>query len=470
MKSIIEQLVDFGTGVKYDTLPKDVAHESKRILLDSIGCALAGLSIDKGKIAVRIARELGGPAEARIIGNSGRVSASSAALANGELINALDYDACTIPPGHVTPYVLPAALAMAEKNRATGKSLICAIAASHEVAARFGPAMAYYRDIKPGEKISFPPVSGFSSTIFGGTLGAGMVMGLDSQRLAYAMGIAGLIAPTQSNTKWARTLPASTPKYVMAGCISQTEILSLMLAEGGYTGDTEVLETEFGFWRFIGSSKWNPDVITDKLGKEWKMLGVTIYKPYPHCRITHTILDCFYHLAEVNHLDPEEIEEVKTYADPHCVALPLWQNRNIKTPIDAQMSVPFAISAAANRITIGPEWQDMKTITDKNVIAFMDKVQVLPHPDFEKSLQSDPSSRIGKVEIKARGKTFSEERKHRKGSPATKETRMTDAELIAKFKHNAARVLPADAIEKIPGMILKLEDVNDVSQAAQIWS
>jgi 2-methylcitrate dehydratase PrpD len=469
MKTLVETLVDFALKLKYEQLPKDVIHESKRIFLDSIGCALAGLSIDKGKIAVKIAKDMGGPSEAKVIGTGDKVSTLGAAFANGELIYALDYDVVTAPPGHVTPFVVPASLALGEKRGSSGKALICALAVAHEVSTRFGFAMGYYRDIRPGEKISFPPITGCSSTIFGGTLAAGMLHGLDSKKLSYALGLAGHIAPTQAVTKCVTTLPATSEKGLMAGWISQAELLSVLLAEGGYTGDIEVLEGDYGFWRYMGSTKWDPAVLTEGLGEEWRMLKVTIYKPYPHCRISHTVLDCLYHLIEENQLQAEEIDEVTAYCDPHGAVLPMWSNKVIKSALDAQMSVPYAVSAAAHQVKVGPEWQDFETLNNERVLTFMDKVKVEPHPEYEKALKEDSGSRIGRVEIVARGKKFSEERRYRKGSPATEETKMRDKELVDKFRHNAVRVLTSEKIERLPEMILHLEDIDDISSLAKMW-
>jgi 2-methylcitrate dehydratase PrpD len=93
----------FVVGIKFEDLPEDVVYETKRVLLDSIGCAIAGITSDKGKISIQLARRLGGPPESSIIGIGDKVSCSNAAFANGELINALDYDAIY----HIPPFVIP---------------------------------------------------------------------------------------------------------------------------------------------------------------------------------------------------------------------------------------------------------------------------------------------------------------------------------------------------------------------------
>ena len=469
MATLVQSLVDFGLKVNFDQLPRGLVHEAKRILLDSIGCALAGVTTDKGKVAVQMAKQMAGPCEATVIGAGDKVSVFAAAFANGELIYALDYDVITAPPGHVAPFVIPALLAVAEKNRSSGINLICVLVVAHEVSVRFGFAMDYYRDIRSGEEIRFQPVTGCSSTIFGGALAAGILHGLDSKKLSYALGLAGRIAPAQAVTEYVTTLPATSDKALMAGWISEAELLAVLLAKGGYTGDIEVLEGDYGFWRYMGSTKWDPAALTNRQAEEWQMLKATIYKPYPHCRISHTVLDCLYSVIERNDLQPKEIKRVAAYCDPHGAVLPMWSNKVIKSALDGQMSVPYAVSVAVHRVNIGPEWQDLNTLNDGKILAFMDKVTVEPHPEYGRMLKEHPGSRIGKVEITARGKKFAEERLFRKGSPATEETRMTDRELLEKFRHNAARILASKKIEKLARLILNLEDLKDISWLAKMW-
>ncbi|MFC1971093.1 MmgE/PrpD family protein [Chloroflexota bacterium] len=463
MTTTIEKLADFTCNIRFKDLPVDVISESKRILLDSTGCALAGLNSDKGKIAVEFAHLRKEPEEATILGVGNKASVFAASFANGELIQALDYDAIHTPPGHVSPFVIPACLALAEREKASGEDLILAIAIAHEVSVRFGMAMGYYRDPDaPKDKMS--PTSGLSSTVFGATLAAGLMLSLKPQKLARALGIAGRIAPAQSMTKWGKTVPASMDKYLMAGWVSEVALNSVFLAELGYAGDISVLEGDYGFWRYMGSGKWSPELMTDKLGETWRFPPVTIYKPYPCCRIMQTAIDCFIKIIEDNQLQPEEIEEVNVYVDPHVVNEPIWQNREIVTDIDAQMSIAYPFAVAAHRVPIGPEWLDLSTLRNTRILGFMDKIKSWPHPQYAQELGKDPASRIGKAEITARGKQYTEERKYRKGSPAIADTRMSDEELVSKFKYNALRILPSSKIDTAAAEIMSLERVTDVSK------
>jgi 2-methylcitrate dehydratase PrpD len=219
----------------------------------------------------------------------------------------------------------------------------------------------------------------------------------------------------------------------------------------------------------MGSSRWNPDALMDRIYDEWKFPAVTIYKPYPHCRNTHTILDCILNLIEVHKLKPEEIDKVVTYSDSHTAKLPLYSAKTIQTPSDAQMNTAYAVSMAIHGVRPGPEWHDDESLSSKKYLAFMEKVQIEAHPDFEQMLTKEPQSRIGKVEIFARSKTFVEERKYRKGSPATPETRMSDSDLADKFRHCASRVLSPERTDQVITTIMDLERIDDVANLAILW-
>ena len=133
MSSLSQELARFVVETKFEDLPGEVVYEAKRLLLDSIGCAIAGITSDTGKISVGLARRLGGPPESSIIGLGDKVSCCNAAFVNGELIRALDYDAVY----HIPPFVIPPSLALAESVRASGRDLILATVLGHEISKIF---------------------------------------------------------------------------------------------------------------------------------------------------------------------------------------------------------------------------------------------------------------------------------------------------------------------------------------------
>jgi 2-methylcitrate dehydratase PrpD len=462
-KTIVEQLADFTTLSDFGELPSAVVEECKRLVLDSIGCALAGTEHPKGKIGIEYGRLMGaGSGKATIIGTGEQVSIFGAAFANGELINALDFDA-VMPPGHVTPYVLPGALAIAESTGASGKDLITAMALSHEMSFRIGKSMDYLRDTKDG-KVSPPKVYGYSSVIFGATAAIARMKRLSTDIVSNALGIAGITAPVNAHWAWVQHAPSTTLKYLTAGSMTQTAMTAAHMAELGHRGDVRVLDDrEYGFPSFIGTTRWEPAPITDKLGIEWRFPAESTFKPYPHCRILHALLDTLIEVVEQNDIKPDEIDGIKVSIEGFTEQ-PIWLNNEIEHVTDAQFSMAHGIALGAHRLPPGKAWQDPKTVFSPSVLGLMKKVTLEVHPDYVKHLTNHPASRPARVELKARGKTFVGERLYPKGSPSPDPaSTMTTEELVLKFRHNADGMVAPARLDSVVDALLNLDKVGDIA-------
>jgi len=463
MTSTIEQLARFSRQNTYDALPCEVVAEIKRILLDSIGCALAAQDSQIGRIGIEYGNLLGGAeAAASIIGRKQKCSVFGAAFANAELINALDYD-CVLPPGHVTPYVLPSALAIAESSGSTGQELICALAIAHEMSFRLGKAMDYLRDVKDG-KVRPPPVYGYASSIFGGTAAIARLKGFSLEQAASALGIAASITPVNSQASWFRHLPLSTIKYLSAGGMALSALHAAYLAELGHRGDIAALDDkEFGYARFIGTSRWDVDAITDGIGDEWRFPRHQTFKPYPHCRIFHALIQSLLEIIEEQSIEPDEIQCIKAWVEGF-VEQPVWLNREITSPVDAQFSLAHGLAVAAHRIPIGKKWQDPEIVFNPSVLALMNKVQHQIHPNYVELLSSNAGSQPARIEVMARGQTFVRERLFPKGTKsADPDSEMTTEELVAKFKNNAEASLSRECSEQMIEQIMNLEKNADIT-------
>lgn len=463
-ETIIQRLADFAVGSSYDQLPAAVVQESKRLLLDSIGCALGAIEDPKGRIGIDYGRLTGGPVgagPATVMGTGDRLSIFGAAFANGELISALDADAI-LPPGHVTPYVLPGALALGESLGVSGKDILNVIAMSHEMSYRIGKATDYLRDIKDG-KVTPPKVYGYSSTVFGATAAITRLMGLDKGASANALGIAASISPVNSHRAWVMHAPSTTIKYLMAGVLTQAALTAAHMGEMGHRGDVQTLDDpEFGFPRFIGTTRWEPAHITRMLGQDWLFPTEQSYKPYPHCRILHALLDCEIAMLEEHNIQPFEIESIHAWVEGF-VMQPIWLSRDIQQTQDAQFSVAHGLAMGAQRIPAGKRWQDPKVVFSEPVLQLMDKVTFEIHPEYEKMLLGNAASRPARIEIKARGQTFVRESRYPKGSPSPDpSSTMSTDELAAKFRANAEGVISAAQAARIIDAVLNLERVTDI--------
>jgi len=395
------------------------------------------------------------------------VSIAAAAFANGELINALDYDA-VLPPGHVSPYVIPGALAVAEASGAPGSALLSAIAVSHEMSNRVGKALDYLRDMKDG-KPSPPPVNGYSATVFGAAAAAGMVRGHSAEQLTHGLAIAGATAPVNTQWSWSVHSPTATVKYQLAGALTNTAITAMYLAELGHTGDIQVLDDgEHGFRRLIGSLRWVPENITPKLGEHWYFPQEQSYKPYPHCRILHAPLDVLTHILTENDIRPDEIESITAWVE-EWVFKPLWTNRDIRHVTQAQFSVAHGLALGAHRIPPGKRWQAPEVVFDTSVLALMHKVTFEVHPNYASQLSRDAASRPAHIEVKARGRTFVGDALYPKGSlspdPAT---RMTNDELSDKYISNAEGILGAKTIDASLHKLWALENEENITELMRL--
>lgn len=461
--TIVQKLASFAAQSDFSQLPDAVVEECKRIILDSIGCALAAVDAPGGRIGIEYGRLTGGAGgNATIFGTRDRVSIFGAAFANGELINALDFDG-VLPPGHVTPYVLPGALAVSESINASGKDFINAMAIAHEMSFRIGKAMDYLRDVKDG-KVCPPAVYGYSSAIFGATAAIARLKGLPMHVIADALGIAASISPVNSQVAWFRHAPGSTIKYLLAGGLAQSALTAAHMAELGHRGDVKILDDrEFGYPRFIGTSRWDSEPISTGLGTTWKFPAAQTFKPYPHCRIFHALLDALIAIVEDNDLQPKEIEGIKAWVEGFVVQ-PVWLNRRIEHVCDAQFSLAHGLALGAHRVPPGKEWQDPDLVFSRSVLDLMAKVTHEVHPNYVELLTEHPASQPARIEVSARSKIFVGERRYPKGSKSPDpDSAMTTDELVLKFRKNAEGVLPKANVDGVLHALLGLESVTDIN-------
>jgi 2-methylcitrate dehydratase PrpD len=463
----LTRFADFVDATRFDDLPESVVVETKRLLLDCIGCALAGVRSDKGKWGLAYVRSyFAGSPQATVIGLRDRISLPGAVFINAELINALDYD-LTMDPGHVSPFVIPPVLAVAEQEKVSGKELITACALAHELGNRIGVNLGTFRDVVNG-KASFPLISGSSSCVFGGTAAVARLERLSRDQIAEAMGLAGFIAPMQAHTTMIKNVPATTAKYLLAGWAAQAQITAAYLIRAGHRGDVSILDGDWGFWRFAGAAKWNAAAAVAGLGREWRFHKTIRYKVYPCCGILRGALDCLAAIIQKNSLRPGQIDSIHAYIEPSCTE-PVFNNREIGNQIDAQFSVAYNLSVLAFGVKAGIRWQDKETMNNPEIRQFMNKVKFEPHPDYDAALKKDFQARIAKVEVSAGGRTFVEERAFAKGSPSPDpSTLMTEDDLTKKFKDNASGILSPARINEACNQLLKLDRVNDVSAVMRL--
>ncbi len=467
MSEITRELARFALGTRWEYLPPSIVHETKRVIMDSIGCTIGALTIDKGKMYAALGRRYGGNPESSIFGTDVKTSLSTAALINGELMFTLDFH--NIMSGaHDGAYILPTLLAIAESANTSGRDLIMAATLGFEISSRLAIAVGQHnaapRRPAPGEPRYRP---GNAHSNLGAAAGASLLMKFDEEKTLHAMGMAGHLCQVMTKIRWGGGERSYGFKYGVPGYQSTGAVTAIVLAEMGFTGDTTVLDDpDRGFPYFCGYTVWQPEKIMDDIGKTWFFTQGLHYKPYPCCGVFHGVMDCFNDIVEQNNLMLEEIESIKAncmpgmYAGPNAI-------REIQSNLSAaQFHPPYLFSLLAHRVKIGPEWHDKTTIRDPKIIKFMDKVTCdasLPDPQLRTT--ASPANVPSRVEVKARGKTFTLEleRDQRRGTLGSKRA-PTDDDIISKFRHNTERILTQEKIDMAVEALVNLEKIDNISQ------
>ena len=107
--------------------------------------------------------------------------------------------------------------------------------------------------------------------------------------------------------------------------MAQSALTAAAMGELGHRGDVQVLDdAEYGFPAMIGTTRWEPAAIIDGLGENWRYVRENSYKPYPHCRVLHSVFDVMADVLETHDITPEEIENIHVSGEAF-VELPIWQ-------------------------------------------------------------------------------------------------------------------------------------------------
>lgn len=451
MPNVTDAFIRFVQDTTYESIPPEVRRESKRILLDGLGNALGGIASDKGKIGIMQAKLMGGVPESTVIGVGGKYSAPVAAFANAELWNGLDMD----PVPHIPPIVIPAILAVAERQGASGKQLLTALCVGQELARRLSRVLLSVMSASIAKYNKTPDVFGNSNEhIIGAALGCGWLMGLDDQKLRNALGISAYFCSQGVCRDWESTSPKSMIKYVPVSWMAQGAVQAAQLASLGYTGNEYTLDSEYGFPKFYcREDVWDPEKVLEGLGREWFFTQLH-YKPYPVCRYLHSVLDAFLNLQEKHHFSPEAIDAVRCHTAAF-VANP--DQYSVVNQVDVQFSGPYSVALAAFGYKPGPAWQDKLALNDPRLAAFARKVTMHVAPEYKQLREKDPMSWYGRVEVDVGGQTYVESVDYSRGT--NKEGyRLTDAEIEDRFRLGANCILPDYKAQRVIELVEGLED------------
>src|ERR1700742_3871654 len=242
MAPVSKTLADFLARTTWSDLPRSAIVDTQRSILDWLGSAMAGSIEPPARMAQHVVSGLGACDEATVFSGH-RASAAAAALANGVASHILELD--DIHKGstvHAAAPVIPAALAVAERENADGRAFMLAVALGYEAALRIGEA------VNPSHYEFWHPTG--TAATFGAAAAAGSLLDLDAAQMVDALGSAG----TQAAGLWEFNADGSMSKHLHAGKAAFNGILAADLARHGFTGASRILEGDRGFFRATSES------------------------------------------------------------------------------------------------------------------------------------------------------------------------------------------------------------------------
>jgi 2-methylcitrate dehydratase PrpD len=444
-------LADWVLALQYDDLPSDIVETAKLRLVDTIGIMLAATASPIGQAACAGALAMGGGMSSRIIGFGDRTSAMIAALANGALAHAMDFDDTHDPSlVHPSSATVPAALAVGEMIEASGRELVVAIAAGNEVSCRLGsvaPMAFHKRGLHPTGLL----------TGFGAALIAGRMLGLDAPKLQNAMGIhgsqaAGLLEAFSDGT-WVKTLH---PGWAAFGGIA-----AVHLAAHGFTGPAAVLEGRRGLFAALADEPedgFHFAQLTSELGREWEFRRSSI-KPYPCAQVIQPFVD----LALAAHAQGLRSTEVASITVPIAeqyigvVAEPRAAKLKPVTPTHARVSLQYCLAAAIHLGHCGPAAFTDEMIANPAIFDLAGRIDVPADPSPITSGQLRASLTIATHD----GRSFASVQEHHRGSA---ENPISRGDVEAKFEANTKYLLSHAQQRTLRSMIDDVAELRSVDR------
>ena len=357
-----EILADHFVNLPAAAIPASLIRDAQRLVLDYLGVAVAGSRTDSGQIAARFAVEVGGAPEATLIGDGRRVSAVHAAFANAIGSHSVELDDVDVLAlFHFSPPVVSAALAVAEREGASGAEFIAAVAMGCEMMAR---ASAATNPSLRDRGYHTTPTCG----VFGAAIAAARLLRLDRDQTVSALGMAGAQA-----SGLMEMYGPSMHKRFNPGPAARNGVTAAMMARLGFTAAATIFDGERGFCRAF-SDAFDLGALTKDLGTDYPVYME--FKPYSCARPIHNAIDC---ALDVRAQLKEPLSQVTAITMRRH---PAWahyhQNAAPTTYHEAQVSLPCSVAVALiEGGALLPQYQDHK-LADPEILRLSRLVRIEP--------------------------------------------------------------------------------------------
>ncbi len=439
-------LARFVARTRFADLPPGLVDSCKLTVLDTFAAGFVGALQPWAQRIVGVVRALGGPGEAAVIHQDWRADVSRAAFANGVLIGAFECEPLT--GSHASGTVLPAALAVCERERLDGVAFLTAMAVGFEVSARLARAA-----------VGLETVRGFHNPgtqgPFGAAAAVGKLYGLDEERIASALGIAGSSSAGLLEFAWS----GGDTKRLHLGRAGQLGLESALLARAGVNGPATVLEGRSGYFTAFSTSA-DAGTLVAGLGAEWAIEPPT-FKSYA-THVTHQgVVAAIQEFKRERPLDPASITRVMIRGAPRIME-ERHANRTPEDVLGGQYSLPFTTAVALTRDLSDPLAYDLAAVRDPAVRDLARRVELEP---VDTPRSGGGSSWPAEVLLECGGQRHVLHARPHKGSPGNP---FSWDDACEKFQRFTATVLDRPRAGAVIAAVRGLDRIADVGEVARL--
>ncbi|CAN5378058.1 MmgE/PrpD family protein [soil metagenome] len=436
------RLARYMVSARDKALPEAVLIEAKNRILDTFGAMISGARMDPGIAAVKYVKSLGGVEEASVIGASFRTTAINAALANAMCAHADETDDFEpFTKAHPGSSVVPAALAMAEKQGCTGEEFIRAVALGYDLCCRL--LMALGPDLVRGSHRS---AEGTSST-FGALGAAASLARLDEKQMRFAISYAA--QQVSGLWSWVKDEDHIEKAFDFAGMGARNGVQAVTMVQAGLTGVADVLDGTHNLFIAL-STKPQPEEMLAGLGSKFYVTETAI-KTFSVGYPVQSPLDATLTLRKQYGLTPDNVKSI-------LVKLPTDAIGIVATSAMADVNCPHLVSLALLKGAVSfVDSHDQSLMKDPVLMAMRARVTVQPDP----ALMDPAAPRGAIVQVTMTDGKMVEH--FTKFPPGTKENPLSVEAVSAKTRDLITPVLGADKANKLIDLINRLETVKDIN-------
>ena len=440
------QLARYMASARDTALPVNVMIEAKNRILDTFGAMISGARMDPGIAAVKYIKTLGGTEESSVIGDSFRTTAVNAALVNAMCAHADETDDFEpVTKAHPGSSVVPAALAMGEKEGRSGLEMIRAVALGYDLSCRL--LMALGPDLVRGNHRS---AEGTSST-FGALGSAASLARLDEKGMRFAISYSA--QQVGGLWSWVKDEDHIEKSFDFAGMGARNGVQAVTMVQSGLTGVFDVLDGTHNLFIAL-STKPQPEEMLAGLGSKFYVTETAI-KTFSVGYPIQSPLDAMLTLRKQYNLTPANVKSV-------LVKLPTDAIGIVATSAMADVNCPHLVSLALQKGAVSfVDSHDQALMKDPVLMEMRSRVTVQP----EASLMDPAAPRGAIVQVTMTDGKVVEH--FTKFPPGTKENPLSVEAVSAKTRDLIVPVLGAEKADRLIQAVNNLEKLPDVRALRQ---